>query len=48
MVFMRKTEPVPAGYVVNKSGLGGAAFEMIQNHKGGFDSASGMSKSVRE
>ena len=36
----------------NKGGLGGAGCisprEMIQNHKGGFDSASGMSKSVRE
>ena len=35
-------------YWVNKRGLGGAAYTMIQNHKGGFDSASGMSKSARE
>ena len=35
-------------YWVTKNGLGGAAYTMIQNHKGGFDSASGMSKSARE
>ena len=35
-------------YWVNKNGLGGAAYTMIQNHKGGFDSASGMSKSAKE
>ena len=47
-VFMHKTQPVPAGYVVNKIGLGGRPIEMIQNHKGGLDSASRMSKSARE
>ena len=46
--FMGKTQLVPAGYVVTKNGLGGAAYTMIQNHKGGFDSASGMFKSARE
>ena len=33
---------------MTKNGLGGAAYTMIQNHKGGFDSASGMSKGARE
>ena len=46
--FIGKTQLVPAGYVVNKNGLGGAAYTMIQNHKGGFDSASEMSKSARQ
>ena len=33
---------------MNKDGLGGAAYIMIQNHKGGLDSAPGISKSARE
>ena len=45
-VATRKVED--SQYWVTKNGLGGAAYTMIHNHKGGFDSASGMSKSGRE